>query len=391
MFTHLFKLIWNKKRQNFLLITEIFVSFLVMFAVFTLLVYSYNNLKQPVGFDYNNVWVINYFSRDDSGNKGSDPVFHESLQQLVRTMPEVDNVSFAGSNIPFSMSSHNSQVSYGEIKGVETSIYDVGEEYQRLLKIKMIQGRWLAKGENGSKIRAAVITSKLRDRLFGKQDALGKTISDYFGQFKIIGVAEDIKDRGDYLATQNGIYILMDSAYNLWNSTMLVKVKTGADAVFESKLFKTLSNATGASIEIEHLDKKLQTRNRLMLIPIIITSVVAGFLVINVALGLFGVLWYNINKRKVEIGLRRAVGASGRAVSLQLVGEALVLSTFSLILGCFFAIQFPLMNVFDLPAATYLIAIVFSLLFIYLLTLICAFYPGRQAAAIYPAIALHEE
>ena len=33
MIRHLFKLIWNRKRANCLMITEIFVSFLVLFAV----------------------------------------------------------------------------------------------------------------------------------------------------------------------------------------------------------------------------------------------------------------------------------------------------------------------------------------------------------------------
>ncbi len=123
----------------------------------------------------------------------------------------------------------------------------------------------------------------------------------------------------------------------------------------------------------------------------IIAFIVAGFLIINVALGLFGVLWYNINKRKGEIGLRRAVGATGNSVSKQLVGEVLVLSTISLVLGCFFAVQFPLMNVFDLPAGIYLIAIAMAVAFIYALVTVCALYPGKQAAAIYPAVALHEE
>jgi putative ABC transport system permease protein len=73
------------------------------------------------------------------------------------------------------------------------------------------------------------------------------------------------------------------------------------------------------------------------------------------------------------------------------VYEALILATFSLIIGSFFAIQFPLLNVFDLPAGVYLTALVLAILFIYLLVLICSLYPGRQAAAIYPAVALHEE
>jgi putative ABC transport system permease protein len=106
---------------------------------------------------------------------------------------------------------------------------------------------------------------------------------------------------------------------------------------------------------------------------------------------LFGVLWYNINKRKSEIGLRRAVGATGDSVSRQLIGEAMVLSTLALIIGSFFAVQFPLLNVFDLPASVYIFALIFAVTFIYLLVIFCALYPGRQAAAIYPAVALHEE
>jgi putative ABC transport system permease protein len=54
-------------------------------------------------------------------------------------------------------------------------------------------------------------------------------------------------------------------------------------------------------------------------------------------------------------------------------------------------VQFPLLNVFDLPAGVYVTAIFLSIAFIYLLVLFCSLYPGRQAAAVYPAIALHED
>ena len=59
MLWHLFKLIWNKKKHNFLMITEIFVSFIVIFALFTMMVFYYQNYKQPMGFDYDNVWAVN--------------------------------------------------------------------------------------------------------------------------------------------------------------------------------------------------------------------------------------------------------------------------------------------------------------------------------------------
>jgi len=47
--------------------------------------------------------------------------------------------------------------------------------------------------------------------------------------------------------------------------------------------------------------------------------------------------------------------------------------------------------VFDLPAGVYLTALLLAVVFIYVLVLICSLYPGRQAAGIYPAVALHEE
>ena len=66
-----------------------------------------------------------------------------------------------------------------------------------------------------------------------------------------------------------------------------------------------------SNVEIEHLTNKRKSINYFALVPMIVLLIVACFLIINVALGLFGVLWYNINKRRGEIGLRRAVGATG--------------------------------------------------------------------------------
>jgi putative ABC transport system permease protein len=261
----------------------------------------------------------------------------------------------------------------------------------KVLNMHLLEGRWFTNADDVSKDPPVVINEKLKKELFGNGTAVGKILGADNYKAKVIGVVQDTKDKGDYQPIEFGMYQKMDTGWYRYSSTIIMKVEPGTDAAFESKLFKALSNAIGTSIEIEHLDKKLASKNNLFLVPAIIFVVVAGFLIINVALGLFGVLWYNINKRRGEIGLRRAVGATGNAVSRQLVGEALVLSTLALIIGSFFAIQFPLLNVFDLPTSVYIIALIFAILFIYVLVIICALYPGKQAAAIFPAVALHEE
>lgn len=398
MFSHLFKLIWNKKRQNFLLITEMFVSFLVLFAVFSMVVYFYQNYKKPRGFEYENVWAVNFSMPSQLQRNDSINLFAESMRNTLKSMPQVKELTFTGSNVPFSMSTNNTSVSMGTNQGVETNIMSSEPSYKDVLEMEMLEGRWFTKADVASKLQPVVISEGLKEKLFGNGAAIGGTIKErnyqneqYEPRYKVVGVVASTKDKGDYQAVENNMFTLIDTGSLRWNNTILVKVQPGADAAFESKLFKTLSNMTGTSIEIEHLEKKRISKNKLALVPMIIMLIVGGFLIINVAMGLFGVLWYNINKRRSEIGLRRAIGASGNAVSNQLIGEAMVLSTLALIVGSFFAVQFPLLQVFDLPASVYMMAILLAIVFIYLLVFLCALYPGKQAAAIYPAVALHEE
>jgi putative ABC transport system permease protein len=272
-------------------------------------------------------------------------------------------------------------------------MYSVEDSYKDVLDMKMVEGRWFEKQDGVSKNNPVIINAMLKEKLFGNDNAIGRLLGDNDkNDMRVIGVVEDVKAKGDYAPAEMALYQRIDTASFHWLDKLAIRVDPAADAVFESRLYKTVANyMKNADIEIEHLSDKRTSINYFNLVPMIVLLIVACFLIINVAMGLFGVLWYNINKRRGEIGLRRAVGATGRSVSVQLVFESLILATFSLIIGVFFAVQFPLLNVFDLPAAVYLEALFLSVVFIYLLVMACSLYPGRQAAAIYPSVALHED
>ena len=394
MIKHLFKLIWNKKKQNFLLMAEMLVSFIVMFAVFTLTVFYYQNYNRPRGFDYDDIWDFGYSTPQGMNDADSVANFRQSLKQLITSMPQVKDVSFSDANIPYGNANIGTLINYNKV-GWPTEMYTADDDYQKVLNVTLMEGRWFTKADDAARQKPIVINETLKERVFGKESAVGKIMGDAAfgkGDMKVIGVMSDTKDKGDYAGIANGYFRRMDTSNTRGGGIILIKVKPNADAAFESRLYKALSNTIrNTSIDIKHMDKERVTKNSQMLGPIIVLIIIAGFLIINVALGLFGVLWYNINKRRGEIGLRRAVGASGASISKQLVGEAMVLSTISLLVGTFFAIQFPLLNVFNLQSSTYVFAILLSILFIYALVLVCSFYPGKQAAAIFPAEALHED
>ncbi|WP_295119420.1 FtsX-like permease family protein [uncultured Chitinophaga sp.] len=392
MLTHFFKLIWNKKKQNFLLLTEILVAFLVVFGIFSSLVFYYNNYKRPAGFDHEKVWTINFSDhKPGTKNKDSLEMIYKAIRQRLLAMPEVKDVAYASYNTPFSANVNGGDAKYkGRSYGSDWFYGD--DHYDDVLKVQMVAGRWFSEKDNGARNPPVVINETLKNEMFGSEDPIGKEVEAEDAKRTIIGVVADLKERGDYASSYKGFYQRADTSFYDWVGVMLMRVNPSADASFESRLYTSLTGMLkGASVEIEHMEDKRVAKNKQTIVPMIVAMVIGGFLIINVALGLFGVLWYNISRRRQEIGLRRAIGATAGNVSTQIISETLVLTTLSLILGLFFAVQFPLMHVFDLPAQVYIWAMVLAVSFIYLLVILCALYPGREAAAIYPAIALHED
>lgn len=389
MLKHLFTLIWNKKKQHALLVLELIVSFMVLFAVFTLIVYYYTNYRKPMGFRYDNVLAVSYFSQPGGANRDSLYQVFQTLRQSVTSMPEVKEMSYVSSNSPFSMNTSSSNLTHNGATEM-VNYYSTDDHFAKAVEATMLEGHWFNANDALAKSPPLVINEALKEKFFPHENATGKTL-DIGGEQRVItGVVQTIKDKGDYAPLKPGIYRRMDDSSFM--NRILVSYDLSADAGFESRLFKTFSGVLKTStIEIERLTEKRVAMNNTTLVPMIVLLVVGGFLIVNVALGIFGVLWYNVSRRKTEIGLRRAIGATGGGISGQVVSETLVLSTFALIIGVFFAAQFPLLNLFDMPAGVYIAAIVLSALFIYLLTAICAFYPGKQAAQIYPAVALHED
>ncbi|MGZ3753211.1 MAG: ABC transporter permease, partial [Mucilaginibacter sp.] len=296
MLKHLFKLIWNKKKQNFLLMSEMLVSFLVIFAVFTLMVYYYNNYKKPIGLNYDNLWVASYNNTYDTKSTDSLNIFYENLRRAIKSMPQVKEVSFCSDNVPFSQNQWTGDVHYKNAKSGADN-YLVDDNYKQALDIKLLQGRWFNKTDAVAKSQPVIINNVLKEKLFGTEDAIGKLIGTEEKKFdlRIIGVIRGVKAKGDYSPPNGGIYKRIDTGSFHWLGKIMIKVTPGADAAFEGKLYKTLATyMKNSHVEIEHMPNKLRSANLFNIVPMIVTLIVACFLIINVALGLFGVLWYNI-------------------------------------------------------------------------------------------------
>src|SRR5262249_46165037 len=94
MIKHLCKLVWNRKRINFLVTLEIFFSFLVVFAVIVFAVYYTDNYRRPLGYNYDNVWNIGVERRAGSGEKDL-PQQLEASRRLLAALREFSEIESA--------------------------------------------------------------------------------------------------------------------------------------------------------------------------------------------------------------------------------------------------------------------------------------------------------
>ncbi|MBX0332442.1 ABC transporter permease [Pontibacter sp. HSC-14F20] len=392
MIRHLFKLIWNRKRSNFLLITEIFFCFLVLFAVLSLIVYNVRNYNKPLGFKHENVWLLTM--RPDTDSTALNRQTLEQILQRTKGFQEIESVSLTNSNAPFAFSQMTTNLTYGQ-KEIKTDQFEVQDDFAEVMQMQVSKGRWFGPADNGAHHKPIVISKALERQLFEGEDPIGKVLPrNDSSSYQVVGVVDHYRPSSEYTAEEPAFFnrIYLPENEDEFYGEILMRVKPGMGVEFEERMVKALSGiGKGWTMEVATLEKMRQNKEKVSKVPMIALAIICGFLILNVALGLFGVLWYNINRRNSEIGLRRAVGASSSQVYRQFIGEVLVLATFGLVLGVAFAIQFPLLQVFDVESTVYFIALGIAVGMIYLLAVGCAFYPSRQAAAIHPAIALHEE
>ena len=396
MIRHLLKLVWNRKRANALIVAEIFVSFLVVFAVLTGLVMFGAAWSNPIGFDWHNVWDVR-MDFDIDGRQQADQELHDSVMRMLaeaRSFPEVESAAI--SNTPaYSFSSTNGS---REIDGrsVEMNMDDVTDDFAKVMKLKVIRGRFFNSEDDAANYAPIVIDRNAAMELFGTVDALGKKLQESETQFShVVGVVEPYRKDGEASLPMNFVFFRTSPTrkYGRLGSHLLVRVRPGTPAAFEEKLANRLQQiAPRVTFRVRHMDAMRKSMLRTRFAPLVLGGIVGLFLISMVTLGLTGVLWQNVTRRTRELGLRRALGASGPAVHRQILLEVALLATLAMIVGTILIVQLPILGVFSIvtPAA-FTAGFFAALAAIYGLTILCGLYPSWLASRLQPADALRYE
>lgn len=394
MLKHIFKLIWNRKRTNLLMILEIFISFIVLYSVTTFGVFYLYNYNQPLGFEYENVLVVETSNRAASDDTWT-PEQTETIRQLqiaISEIPEVVSFSASRSN-PYDTGGYHVE---GETNGkriayqFSEALNGVGDVWN----IPVVEGRWFNKEDEAStNVQAVVITQKMKETLFGNSDAIGKTIDD--SSMRVVGVISGFKKEGEFSSEENFMFkqVSLSNPKQRPPDKFVLKVQPGTTSEFEERLVKKLQSvAKDWLIEAKWESQSRETNFRLKLIPIYILGTIAGFLILMVTLGLLGVLWQNVTRRTSEIGLRRALGATAGNIQIQIIGELVMVAAFGVFAGSLLVCQIPLLNLIPfIKIEVFMISLFVSYFIIFGMVILSSWYPSQISTTVSPIEALRYE
>jgi putative ABC transport system permease protein len=341
----------------------------------------------------NLVWA-NLVQTPDKAQPLDYELTQEDLQAAKATIPAV--VVVAGTReLPMSV------VVGGMVRPV--NLIGVTNGYQTIRRLLILRGRYFDVVDVESRAKVCLITKDLAERVYGRENPIGRELRMGELTFSVIGVfRERVSTFGLSEIQKESVIIPIP----------LMKYYTGVDVLrtlfaqaarpedvssVQRQLAQLLisRHPAGAEYDVQTLTAILSAAQSISLGLTIMLILVAFIALLISGIGIMNIMLVTVKERTREIGIRKAIGAARREIMYQFLVEAFLISGGGAVLGILIGIAIPVTAQFLLPGnlrvpispTSVVVAFVVScstgLLFGYL--------PANQAAALQPIESLRYE
>jgi putative ABC transport system permease protein len=393
--------IYRKRAGAVLIAVQIAVTLAILSNAMALIVDRLSWSARSTGIDENNIFFIYATSVDEPASLSA---LQSSDLSLLRSLPGV-NDAYVTNSFPLEGGGWSMDVRLTadqKTPSAHISYYFGDEHALSTLGVKLISGRNFTASEIVDRggggvpsVAGLIVTRALAQRLFPDGQALGKSIYvDTKDPVPIIGIIDRLQ--GPFIAatgfmstfTENSVLapfrLLSDSV------TYAVRTKPGSlDEVMKTAQTKLAALNGSRIIDVTSMNQvraKAYRSNRGLTF---LLAAVAFILVAVTAFGMVGLTSYWVAQRRRQIGIRRALGATRRAVLRHFQKENLLIAAAGVVVGILLAVALNLWLVsrFEMVRLGSLDFIGGGLVML-LLGQIAVFWPAMRASQVPPALAV---
>ena len=213
-----------------------------------------------------------------------------------------------------------------------TYVFGVGSRVPAVWQMNVSMGRFLPDDDPRAARAFAVLGSKVRDEILGRENPLGKRVRIGGERYRVIGVMES---KGQMLGfdLDDAVYIPTGRALAMFNRESLMEIDlvyaagTTAEEVTRRIKGRLISRHGTEDFTITTQEQMLDVLGSILNILTLAVGALGGISLVVGGVGILTIMTIAVNERTAEIGLLRAIGADRRQVLALFIGEAVVLAS----------------------------------------------------------------
>jgi putative ABC transport system permease protein len=272
----------------------------------------------------------------------------------------------------------------------------------------MAAGTFFDDAQVRSTARVVVLGPSVASYLFGDDPAaaLNKAVRINHQTFRVIGVMQSVGEPGDSAAVMplNTVRRFVFGGGDKVNQIIVQATQANSVPAAENSVIRILSerhrikDTAKRDFEVQSLRSRLDTFNQVLRILTLFTAAVAAISLVVGAIGVLNIMLVSVTERTREIGIRKAIGATRRAILEQFLIESLVLAGLGGAFGVLVGVGLSVLGANIAPAfgptfatfapAVTIPSVVLSFAISLAIGLVAGGYPANRAARLRPIEAL---